>query len=132
MAVFLSRAFGLPATGTDYFSDDEGAFYEGSANRLAAAGLTVGCGADIYCGEDDIRRDEIAAMLARALYLPATGTDFFADDEGSVFENAINKVAAAGVTQGCNPPANTNFCPARDVTRGEMAAFIKRSVELSG
>ncbi|MGH8915363.1 MAG: S8 family peptidase [Acidimicrobiia bacterium] len=132
MAVFLSRAFGLPDTGTDFFDDDNGFFYEGAANRLRAAGLTVGCGIRRYCGEDDIRRDEMAAMLARALSLPSTSQDFFDDDDGSIFENAINKIADAGVTEGCNPPANTNYCPTQRVTRGQMAAFIKRSLELSG
>jgi hypothetical protein len=129
MAVFLSRAFGLPDTGTDFFDDDDGRFYEGAANRLAAAGLTVGCGSRRFCGESDIRRDEMAAMLARGLSLPPSSTDRFTDDEGSVFESAINKLAAAGITQGCNPPANTRFCPTELVTRGQMAAFIKRSVE---
>lgn len=131
IAVFLSRAFALPATSTNYFDDDDGLFYEGAANRLRAAGLTVGCGARRYCGESEIRRDEMAAMLARALSLPSSNQDFFNDDEGSVFENAINKIADVGVTQGCNPPANTRYCPTNRVTRGEMAAFIKRSVELS-
>ncbi len=132
MAVFLSRAFNLPASSTNFFDDDDGLFYEGAANRLRAAGLTVGCGSRSYCGESDIRRDEMAAMLARALSLPNTNDDFFNDDPGSVFENAINKIAAVGVTQGCNPPANSRYCPTNRVTRGEMAAFIKRSVELSG
>jgi hypothetical protein len=132
MAVFLVRAFDLPDTATDYFDDDEGRFYEASANRLRAAGLTVGCGTRRYCGEDQIGRDEMAAMVARALGLPVSGTDFFTDDEGSVFENAINKIAAAGITLGCNPPTNTRYCPANPVKRGEMAAFIKRSVEHAG
>ena len=130
MAVFLSRAFGLPDTGTDFFDDDEGRFYEGAANRLAAAGLTVGCGTRRFCGDADIRRDEMAAMLARGLSLPPTSTDRFVDDEGSVFENAINKIAAAGITEGCNPPTNNRYCPTDLVTRGQMAAFIKRSVDL--
>jgi subtilisin family serine protease len=129
MAVFLSRGFGLPPTGSDFFSDDNGLFYEGAANRLRAAGLTVGCGSGRYCGEEDISRGEMAAMLARALRLPASGSDPFVDDDGSVFENAINKIAAAGITVGCNPPSNNRYCPTRGVTRGEMAAFIKRAVE---
>ena len=132
MAVFLVRTFDLPETGSDYFDDDEGRFYEAAANRLRAAGLTVGCGVRRYCGESDIGRDEMAAMLSRALTLPVADIDFFVDDEGSVFENAINKIAAAGITQGCNPPANTRYCPTNRVTRGEMAAFIKRSVEYAG
>lgn len=129
MAVFLSRAFDLPVTGTDFFDDDAGKFYEAADNKLAAAGLTVGCGPRRYCGNDDIRRDEMAAMLARALGLPATSTDFFSDDQGSVFENAINKIAQASITLGCNPPTNNHYCPSDVVTRSQMAAFIKRSVE---
>jgi hypothetical protein len=129
MAVFLARAFDLPATGSDFFDDDDGRFYEGAANRLRASGLTVGCGNRRYCGESEIGRDEMAAMLARALFLPVTTTDFFTDDNGSMFEGAIDKIAAAGITQGCNPPVNDRFCPGNRVTRGEMAAFIKRSVE---
>jgi hypothetical protein len=129
MAVFLARAFQLPETNNDYFTDDDEAFYEGSANRLRAAGLTVGCGTNRYCGDRDIRRDEMAAMLTRALSLPITSSDFFDDDAGSIFENAINRIAASGVTKGCNPPANNHFCPERPVTRGEMAAFLKRSLE---
>jgi subtilisin family serine protease len=132
MAVFLARAFGLPATGTDYFDDDSGEYYEAAANKLAAARLTVGCGIRRYCGDRAIRRDEMAAMLARALAIPSTSLDFFVDDDGSVFENAINKIADAGITLGCNPPANDRYCPTTEVTRGQMAAFIKRSVELAG
>jgi hypothetical protein len=129
MAVLLARAFDLPATGSDFFDDDDGRFYEGAANRLRASGLTVGCGNRRYCGESEIGRDEMAAMLARALSLPVTTTDFFTDDDGSMFEGAIDKIADAGITQGCNPPVNDRFCPGNRVTRGEMAAFIKRSVE---
>jgi len=132
MAVFLARAFDLPAPGTDHFSDDNGTFYEGAANRLFEAGLTVGCGESRYCGEDDISRGEMAAMLARALSLPPTGSDHFDDDNASTFENAINKVADAGITVGCNPPSNNNYCPTSLVNRGQMSAFIKRSVDLTG
>ena len=44
---------------------------------------------------------------ARALDLPDTGTDYFVDDDGSVDEAGINKIAAAGITVGCNPPAGS-------------------------
>ena len=43
MAAFLDRAFHLPATSTDYFSDDNGKTFEGNINRLAASGITKGC-----------------------------------------------------------------------------------------
>jgi hypothetical protein len=69
----------------------------------------------------------MAAFLNRALHLPPTNKDFFTDDEGSVFEGDINKLAASGITKGCNPPANTMYCPHGKVTRGQMAAFLVRA-----
>ena len=128
MAVFLARAYNLPATSTDYFTDDNGRFYENAANKLFEAGLTVGCGPSKYCGESQIDRDEMAAMLARAEGLPSTSTDYFVDDNGSIFENAINKIAEARITVGCNPPDNDRYCPDQSVTRGEMAVLIKRAL----
>jgi len=132
MAVFLARAFHLPATTRDYFDDDEGAYYENAANRMRAAGLTVGCAPTKYCGANQIKRAEMAAMLSRALSLPGTSLNRFVDDDGSTFEIAINKIAEAGITVGCNPPRYDRFCPDDRVTRGQMAAFIQRSVKLSG
>ncbi len=68
----------------------------------------------------------MAAFLARILDLPQSGKDHFVDDAGSQFQGAINKIADAGITVGCNPPANNRFCPTENVTRGQMAAFFKR------
>jgi hypothetical protein len=50
----------------------------------------------------------------------------FTDDDGSVFEADIEWLAANGITFGCNPPANDNYCPNANVTRGQMAAFMHR------
>ncbi|MET0565115.1 MAG: S-layer homology domain-containing protein [Acidimicrobiia bacterium] len=128
MAIFIVRGFDLPATSTDFFFDDNGKVYEDAVNRLAAAGLTQGCGTGRYCGDETISRGEMAAFLSRARNLPDSSTDHFVDDNTSIFEPGINKVADAGITFGCNPPANTNFCPNDNVTRGQMAAFIIRAL----
>ena len=66
----------------------------------------------------------MASFLTRALDLPA-GPDVFGDDEGSTHEDAINALAATGITQGCT---TTSFCPAEKVTRGQMAAFLYRAL----
>ena len=50
----------------------------------------------------------------------------FTDDDGSVFERDIEWLAANGITFGCNPPTNDNYCPNGNVTRGQMAAFLHR------
>ncbi|MFO7292941.1 MAG: S-layer homology domain-containing protein, partial [Acidimicrobiia bacterium] len=55
------------------------------------------------------------------------GTDFV-DDDGSIFEGDIERLAAAGITRGCNPPDNDRFCPDDPITRGQMAAFLFRAL----
>jgi hypothetical protein len=128
MAVFLARAMDVPAASSDHFTDDEGEFYEDAANRLYEANITVGCRATRYCGEQRVSRGQMAAFLARALDLPGTSQDFFVDDETSLFEGVINKIADAAITLGCNPPSNTRYCPDAPVTRGQMAAFLERAL----
>lgn len=54
----------------------------------------------------------------------------FSDDDSSVHANNIDLIARIGITQGCNPPENSEFCPDRDVSRGEMAAFLARALNL--
>jgi len=58
------------------------------------------------------------------------GSVDFVDDEGSMFEADIERIAAAGITMGCNPPTNDRFCPNDYVTRGQMAAFLARGLDL--
>jgi hypothetical protein len=71
----------------------------------------------------------MAAFLVRALgYVDDSGGDLFIDDDGSVFERDIDRLATAGVTKGCNPPVNDKFCPKDFVTRGQMAAFLHRAL----
>ncbi|MGH8873961.1 MAG: Kelch repeat-containing protein, partial [Acidimicrobiia bacterium] len=56
-------------------------------------------------------------------------TDHFVDAGDSIFEDDINANAEVGITQGCNPPDNDQFCPDDHVTRGQMAAFLRRAFE---
>jgi hypothetical protein len=70
----------------------------------------------------------MAAFLVRAFgYSDDGGGDLFTDDDGSVFEADIDRLATAGVTRGCNPPVNDNYCPDDNVTRAQMAAFLHRA-----
>jgi hypothetical protein len=136
MAVFLVRAFHYSDSGGgDLFVDDDELFYANAADRLKTAGVTLGCnppGNNQYCGERRVTRGEMAAFLVRALKLTDSGGgDLFVDDGGSIFEGAIDKLGTAGITQGCNPPTNDRFCPNANVTRGQMAAFLARSLGLS-
>lgn len=134
MAAFFARALKLPVSPNDHFSDDDGHLFEGAINRIAEAGITVGCNPPAntsFCPDRDMTRGQMAAMLVRAFgYGPVSG-DRFSDDNGSVFEDAIERLAAAGVTLGCNPPLNTRFCPDQKVTRAQLATFITRALGLT-
>ncbi len=133
MAAFLSRALRLVGNGDGArFTDDDGSIFEPDIERLEAAGITKGCNPpvnDRYCPNDPVTRGQMAAFLVRAFGLVAgSAADSFQDDAGSIFESDINTLAAAGITRGCNPPKNTEFCPDRTVTRAEMATFLIRSL----
>lgn len=134
MAAFLHRALdgvlvpGAPVT----FNDDDGSVFEADIEWLGAVGVTRGCNPptnDNFCPDDNVTRGQMAAFLVRALGLTDDGGgNLFTDDDGSIFESDIDKLATAGITLGCNPPANDNFCPDTNVTRGQMAAFLHRAL----
>lgn len=52
--------------------------------------------------------------------------------DDNVFHEDIDAIADAGVTRGCNPPDNTEYCPDDLVTREQMAAFMNRLGALDG
>lgn len=132
MAAFLDRALGLPDATMDHFVDDGGSIFETNINRIAAAGITIGCNPpdnDRFCPGDKVTRGQMAAFLVRAFDLvEGSGSNSFVDDAGSIFEEDIDKLATAAVTLGCNPPANDRYCPLRNVTRAEMASFLVRAL----
>lgn len=132
IAAMIVRAFDLTDDGgKDWFIDDDGTWYEDSANKLAAAGITKGCNAptfDRFCGDDDTTRGQFAAFLTRAYgYTDPGPGDWFTDDDTSIFEDDIDKIAQAGVTLGCNPPINDRFCPNNKVRRDQLASFLTRA-----
>lgn len=133
MAAFLVRALGVPASDKDAFGDDDGSIFEADINALAEAGITKGRADGSYGADDPITRGEMAAFLNRAFVQDgSSASDAFTDDDSSVFEGDIEAIAAAGITAGCNPPANDQFCPERTLVRAEMATFLARALGLGG
>jgi hypothetical protein len=51
----------------------------------------------------------------------------FNDDDGSPHEADIERLVELGVTRGCS---ETTYCPQDSITRGQMAAFVRRYLEL--
>jgi hypothetical protein len=116
-----TRFIDVPSTHTFY----------GDIEWLAEDGITKGCNPpanSLYCPDGAVTRGQMAAFLTRALDLGAATTDYFTDDDGTIFEGDINRLATAGITKGCNPPANDRFCSDSKLTRGQMAAFLVRAL----
>ena len=135
IAAFINRTLNLPATDVDAFADDSGTVFEGDINAVAAAGIGFGCTETDFCPDQPLLRDEMAEMLVRAFadadperYANPEGIDFFTDDEASEWQDSINLLMAAGVTKGCNPPENDNYCPDRPLIRAELASFFVRAL----
>ncbi len=133
LAIVLVLLLAGPVEGLSidgYFSDDNGHLLENDIDAIADVGITKGCNPPAntnFCPGLSVDRGAMAAFLRRAFDLPSTNTDHFTDDDNSVFENDINAIAEAGITKGCNPPANDHYCPRSVVDRGAMAAFLRRA-----
>ena len=127
MASFLQRALGLKAPATDFFWDDTFSGHHSAINAIAQASISTGCGGGRYCPTISVSRGEMATFLVRALGLPKASRDYFWDDNGSPHEPAINALAQAGITIGCG---SGRYCPWGGLTRGEMATFLVRGLEL--
>jgi hypothetical protein len=133
MAAFLRRALDLGPGQGNPFEDDDDSVFEGDIEALAAAGITRGCNPpvnDRYCPDREVTRGEMAAFLRRALDLGPGQGNPFEDDDGSPFEDDIASLEAAGITRGCNPPANDRYCPDDPVQRDQMASFLARGLNL--
>jgi len=116
----LSQFWDVPDTST--FFDD--------VAWLGSMGITKGCNPpwrDDFCPRRILSRGEAATMLVRALDLPSSPVDRFDDDNGSTHEDAINSLAAAGITNGCGPD---RFCPNVALNRAQMAALLARALDL--
>jgi hypothetical protein len=112
------------------FSDTRGSVHEADIALIAEWGLTSGCTPDRFCPEDPLTRGQMAAFMRRSFVTPTSQYDYFGDDEGSVFAADINSIAGVGITQGCNPPTSSRYCPDETITRGQMAAFLRRTLSL--
>lgn len=126
LATFLVRALELPPASTDRFIDDNGSPHEADINALAEAGITSGCALDTYCPGQLLSRQQLASLLVQALDLPMVEGVLFTDYSDSPYVAEINSLVAAGIAMGCE---FDQFCPWGAVSREQMAAFLRRSLE---
>ena len=101
---------------------------------IAYYGITRGTSATTYSPENPVIREHMALFLVRLARLVGIGVpvgggtpfDDIADlNQGS--QEAISQIYQLGITIGAS--ANT-YAPARNVSRGEMALFLQRLMDL--
>jgi hypothetical protein len=75
------------------------------------------------------RARPLVLLLALVFAAPVLASDTFFDVPASNPHHAdITTIKVAGITQGCNPPDNTLYCPADAVRRDQMASFLQRGL----
>jgi hypothetical protein len=138
MAVFLLRGehgsswTPPPASGVVFTDVAANAFAAAWIERLAAEGITGGCGSDAYCPASPVSRAQMAVFLLRTEhgpgYAPPVCTAVFNDVPcPSPFADWIVELFNEGITGGCG---GGNYCPNDGVTRGQMAVFLVKTFNL--
>lgn len=136
LAAFLDRTLTagstpVPAATQDWFDDDDGNVHEPSINRLAEAGIlattTRTFGPKVNPSRAEMSR-LTATMLEWAGVIPGGGSppNFYTDDAKSSDEDAINRLADAGIVTG---KGVGTFAPNDLLTRAQMATFLARSID---
>lgn len=75
----------------------------------------------------------IVLVLTTALSTAVWAAHNFTDvPDDNTFHADIEWLSENRVTRGCNPPANDEFCPSDNVTREQMAAFMRRLSQTFG
>lgn len=127
---FVGRAAGAIGH-PNAFPDDDGSVHREAIDWAAANGVVTGHDDGTYRPDEPVRRDQFASMVARLDAIDGhdlpPGDDAFTDDDGSVHEPAINRLAGSGVLAGTGGNA---FSPAAPVTRGQAAAVVARFADV--
>ena len=112
------------------FTDMEGSFAEDAVNCLAYYGVARGTSPRLFSPGNSVTRWQMALFLVRAA--EAAGADLAPPEDqgftdiwtlGSATQNAVNQMAALGVTRGTG---EDRFTPYGLVTRRQMALFLHR------
>jgi hypothetical protein len=147
MAVFILRGehggtYDPPPAQGNVFSDvTAGTFLAKWMEQFGIEGISTGCGAGSpppYCPTQAVTRDGMAVFLLRGKHAasfnpPAANGDVFCDVTAATFlAKWMEQLKTENITSGCGAGAcgKPNYCATNTVTRGEMAAFIKKTFGL--
>ena len=132
----LAQKMGMQSASQSYsytFKDVEsGAWYTNAVAWAAGTGLVSGYDADTFGTNDNITREQMAAMMIKfadyaGLTLNTDGNTSFNDSAkiSSWAAGAVNRTTAAGIMNG----SYGAFNPLGNATRAEVAAVFKNMVE---
>lgn len=140
--------FGVLDARGEVVASEPGAFrdiadspHRAAIEQLAEAGITQGCDpprGSRYCPDDEVTRGQFATLVVgtldtygRSLPDALTAAPSFVDvGTDSAHAAAIARLAEAGVTQGCDPPAGERYCPADPLTRAQLATLLAVVLDL--
>lgn len=136
MAAFVARAmraagYDLPTRPRDAFDDTGASPYKHAINQIAEVGVVRGFPDGTYRPRATVSRAQMATYLVN-LYEETTGEtltasrDYFDDDDGTIHEPNINKIAEADITQGT---AARTYSPSLAVRRGQIGSFLARVLD---
>ncbi len=117
----------LPPGGT--FFDDDRMSGEPAIEALVAAGITQGCAPMTFCPNGTVTRGELVTFLGRALGVsPSVELTPFPDVTSDLFYAGFaSRLFEMGIVTG---RTDGTFGGERPITRGEMAVFLARALEL--
>jgi hypothetical protein len=123
--------FGPPGKPFTFTDVPDGNLHAPAIDCIALRQVASGRGDGTFGPADDVRRDQLASFVARALAslgveLPDRPADAFRDDQGSVHERSIDQLAALGVVEGVAPG---RYEPLGTMSRAQMATFLVRAYE---
>ena len=111
--------------GKQCINDSETSPYAADIAWAREAGVSSGCGGDMFCTNNAMTRAEAAGFISRAFQYPAATRDYFTDDSGDANEPYINRIAEAGLTHGCS---TGKYCPGKRTTQGQVARLLSRAL----
>lgn len=124
----------LPVSGDPDFTDVDGHRFAREIQQLASLGVISGYGDGTFGPDDSISRAQMASLMMRLVtgvqgLEVAAGPHPFTDvAPGSTHEANISRLVASRITAGVAP---TRFDPTGEVTRGQLASFAARTLDLN-
>lgn len=118
--------------GEDGFTDvPQDNVHETAVDCVVHWGVASGRSTTRYEPGTAVTREQMATFLAGVVErsggtLPEPTRNRFSDDDGSVHERSVDRLAEAGIVQGTG---GSTYAPAAPVTRAQMAAFLVRTYD---